>query len=342
VRSLWGKAPFQFEMRDLPEPEPGPDEVVVRVTACGICGTDLHFLGHNEPWTPLGHEVAGVIHAVGSRVTRWQGGEAVAVENHVGCGVCRQCKNGRALYCENLTTYMEDRAGFAEYLRVRADMVHAYDAAALAPHEASLAEPLGVALDLVQRADPDLNDEVAVFGPGPIGLMTVGVARLRGARRVVLTGSNRATERGRFRLELGCRMGADITLAAAEDDIVASILDAVPAGVDRVLVTAPPSTLNEAFAVSCFGGIVGLIGIEFGEGANLTFDVNDFHFKKLQLRASHAIPNHYFPIALDLLARRAIDPDVIISHVLPLDDYAQAIDLLRDPNQAVSKVVLKP
>ena len=72
MRSLWGKAPFQFEVRDVPMPEPGPGEVVVRVTACGICGTDLHFLRHNADWTPLGRDVAGVVHAVGAQVTRWQ------------------------------------------------------------------------------------------------------------------------------------------------------------------------------------------------------------------------------------------------------------------------------
>ncbi len=342
MRSLWGKAPFQFEVRDVPMPEPGPGEVVVQVTACGICGTDLHFLRHNADWTPLGHEVAGVVHAVGAQVTRWHGGEAVAVENHVGCGVCRQCKNGRAQYCEHITTYMEDRAGFAEFLCVRADMLHAYDAGRITAPQASLTEPLGVALDLVQRADPDFNDEVAVFGPGPIGLMTVTVAKLRGARRIFLTGSTRATARGRYRLELGESMGADVMLSAGEDDVVGEIKAAVPQGVDRVLVTAPPSTLTQAFEIACFGGIVGLIGIEFGAGADLTFDVNDFHFKKLQLRASHAIPNHYFPIALDLLARKAIDADSVISHVMPLDDYADAFDRLRDPDQAVSKIVLTP
>ena len=178
MRSLWGKAPFQFQLREVPMPEPDPGEVVVKVAACGICGTDVHFLRHNEDWTPLGHEVVGSIVAVGPYVTRWRGGEAVIVENHTGCGVCEQCKNGRALYCQNLTTYMNDRAGLADYLRVRADMVQAYETKALTPRQAALAEPLTVALDLLQRADPDLNDEVAVFGPGPIGLMLTRLARL--------------------------------------------------------------------------------------------------------------------------------------------------------------------
>jgi L-iditol 2-dehydrogenase len=340
MRSLWGKAPFQFQLRELPTPEPGPGEVVVQVTACGICGTDLHFLRHNEEWTPLGHEVAGSIVAVGPHVTRWRGGETVIVENHTGCGVCEQCKNGRALYCQNLTTYMDDRAGFADYLRVREDMVQTYDATALSPRQAALAEPLTVALDLLQRADPDLNDEVAIFGPGSIGLMLTRLAKLRGARRVFLTGSNRSTRRGRHRLEAGQHMGADVVLAEAEDDIVAEIKAAVPQGVDRVLVTAPPRTLLPAFEIARFGAVIGLIGIEFGEGAEVTFDVNAFHFKKLQLRASHAIPNHYFPMALDLLARRVVDPDLLVSHTFSLDEYETAFRTLTDPQQAAVKAVI--
>jgi len=340
MKSLWGKAPFRFQLRELPTPEPGPGEVVVKVAACGICGTDVHFLRHNEDWTPLGHEVVGTIVAVGPHVACWQGGETVIAENHTGCGVCEQCKNGRALYCQNLATYMNDRAGFADYLRVRADMVQGYDAEALAPFQAALAEPLTVALDLLQRADPDLNDEVAVFGPGPIGLMLTRLAKLRGARRVFLTGSNRSTPRGRYRLEVGRQMGADVVLADAEDDIVAEIKVAVPQGVDRVLVTAPPRTLLQAFEIARFGAVVGFIGIEFGEGGEVTFDVNAFHFKKLQLRASHAIPNHYFPMALDLLARRVVDPGLLVSHTFYFDEYENAFRTLTDPQQAVGKVIL--
>jgi L-iditol 2-dehydrogenase len=219
-------------------------------------------------------------------------------------------------------------------------MVQAYDAEALTPIQAALSEPLTVALDLLQRADPDLNDEVAVFGAGPIGLMVACLAKLRGARRVFLTGSNRSTPRGCRRLEAGLQMGADVILAEAEDDIAAEIKAAAPQGVDRVLVTAPPRTLPAAFEIARFGAIVGLIGIEFGEGGAVSFDANAFHFKKLQLRASHAIPNHYFPVAVDLLARRVIDPGLLVSHVFPLEEYEQAFQTLADPQQTAVKVVL--
>jgi L-iditol 2-dehydrogenase len=286
--------------------------------------------------------VVGTIAEVGPAVDRWRGGEAVIVENHTGCGVCEQCKNGRALYCRDLTTYMDDRAGLADTLRVRADMVQAYDAGALSPRQAALAEPLTVALDLLQRADPELNDEVVVFGHGSIGLMITRLAVLRGARRVFLTGSSRATLHSRHRLEVGLQMGADRVLAEGDDDIASEILRAVPHGVDRVLVTAPPRTLPLAFEIARFGAIIGLIGIEFGTGGEVTFDVNAFHFKKLQLRASHAIPNHYFPMALDLLARRAVEPDRLLTHTFGLDDYAAAFRTLADPEQPAIKVVVVP
>lgn len=106
----------------------------------------------NEDWTPLGHEVVGVIEEVGEGVGRFQGGERVIVENHAACGVCKQCKNGRSLYCENLTTYMEDQAGFSDYLVVRSDMMHCYNGEQLKLIHACLAEPLTVAIDVTLRA----------------------------------------------------------------------------------------------------------------------------------------------------------------------------------------------
>lgn len=341
MRSLWGKAPFEFQWRDLPKPKPQLGQVLVRVEAGGICGTDVHFLRHNEEWTPLGHEAVGVVEAVGEGVSHFQGGERVILENHAACGVCRQCKNGRARYCQNVTTYMEDQAGFSDYLVVRSDMLHCYNGEQLTPIHACLVEPLTVALDITLRGDPELNDEVVVFGPGPIGLMVVRLAKLRGARRVILVGSNRSTPRGVHRLEIGERMGADVTLGYEEDDVVGEILSAVPDGVDRVFVTAPPKTLIEAIAISRFGGIIAFIGIEFGKGGKVTFDANDFHFKKLQLRASHAIPNHYYPMAIDLASRRVVDPEPLLSHTFMMDEVEEGFRTLVDPQKQAVKVALQ-
>jgi L-iditol 2-dehydrogenase len=340
VRTLWGKAPFQFELRDVPVPKARTGEVLVRVQACGICGTDLHLQrALNREWTPLGHELAGVVEQVGEGVTRIQPGARVIVENNSGCGVCDACKNGESRYCRSIWSFMSDQAGFGDYLRVPASSVQEYRD--LTPRQAALAEPLSVAIDVALRADIPLNAEVAVWGAGPIGIMACTIAKLRGARRVFLIGSPRENARNRFRLELAREFGADVTLGGKEDT-VARLKQFTGDGVDRALVTSPPPTIPGALRACRFGGIVALIGLEEHSEERVPLDINAFHFQKLQLRASHAIPNHYFPIALDLLARRVVDADKLVTHTFPLDYYRQAFEMARNPDEGVGKVAIEP
>ncbi len=340
MRALWGKTPFQFELREVPTPTPGIGQVLVRVAACGICGTDLHFMrAMNREWTPLGHELSGHVEKVGPGVTRFETGTSVIVENNTGCGVCDACKNGLSRYCRNIWTFMNDQAGIGDYVCVPEASVQIYDD--LTPRQATLAEPLTVAIDVTLRASIMLNAEVAVWGAGPIGIMACKIAKLRGARRVFLVGSPRDNPRNRFRLALGQEFGADVVIGANEnaDDVIRR---ATGDGVDRVLMTAPPPAIPDALRACRFGAIVALIGLEQRSDQTVPIDINAFHFQKLQLRASHAIPNHYFPIALDLLARRILDPDKIITHTFPLSDYHRAFELADNPNEHVGKVVVEP
>jgi len=340
MRALWGKAPFQFDLREVPTPTPNVGEVLVRVTACGICGTDLHFMrAMKREWTPLGHELAGRVEKVGAGVTRWRDGDFVVVENNSACGVCDACKNGESRYCRHIWTFMNDQAGMGDYVCIPEASLQKYQD--LTPRQATLAEPLTVAIDVTLRGDIPLNGEVAVWGAGPIGIMACKIAKLRGARRVFLVGSPRDTPRNCFRLELGRELGADVTISGTQN-VVETIQRATGDGVDRVLMTAPPSAIPDALSVCRFGGIVALIGLEEREGETIRLDVNAFHFQKLQLRASHAIPNHYFPIALDLLARREVDPDRMITHVFPLNDYRRAFETANDSDERVGKVTIEP
>lgn len=340
MRALWGKAPFQFDLREVPTPTPNVGEVLVRVTGCGICGTDLHFMrAMKREWTPLGHELAGRVEKVGAGVTRWRDGDFVVVENNSACGVCDACKNGESRYCRHIWTFMNDQAGMGDYVCIPEASLQKYQD--LTPRQATLAEPLTVAIDVTLRGDIPLNGEVAVWGAGPIGIMACKIAKLRGARRVFLVGSPRDTPRNCFRLELGRELGADVTISGTQN-VVETIQRATGDGVDRVLMTAPPSAIPDALSVCRFGGIVALIGLEEREGETIRLDVNAFHFQKLQLRASHAIPNHYFPIALDLLARREVDPDRMITHVFPLNDYRRAFETANDSDERVGKVTIEP
>lgn len=340
MRALWGKAPFQFDLRDVPLPTPKLGEVLVQVTSCGICGTDLHFLrAMNLDWTPLGHEISGRVEEVASGTNRLEVGDSVIVENNTACGVCDACKNGESRYCQDIWTFMNDQAGMGDYVCVPEGSLQKYHN--LTSHQASLAEPLTVAIDITQRADIPINSEVAVWGAGPIGVMACRIAKLRGARRVFLVGSPRDNLRNRFRLELAHEFGADVTISGNEN-AVDEIKRATHDGVDRVLMTAPPSAIPDALRACRFGGIVALIGLEEHAGETVELDINAFHFQKLQLRASHAIPNHYFPIALDLLSRRVIDPDRLITHVIKLDEFCHAFEIAHHPDEPVGKVVVEP
>lgn len=340
MRALWGKAPFQFDLREVPEPRPDFGDVLVRIGGCGICGTDLHFLrAMNRDWSPLGHELSGQVQEIGAGVNHVRPGDTVIVENNTGCGVCEACKNGDSRYCRNIWTFMNDQAGFGDYISVPQTSVQKYNN--LTSRQASLAEPLTVAIDVTLRAEIPLNGEVAVWGAGPIGIMTCQIAKLRGARRVFLIGSPRDNPRNQFRLELAREHGADVTIPGGEN-AVDEIKRLTGDGVDRVLMTAPPAAIPEALRACRFGGIVALIGLEERAGEAILLDINAFHFQKLQLRASHAIPNHYFPIALDLLARGVIDADRIITHVFPLKEYRRAFETANNPNERVCKVVVEP
>jgi threonine dehydrogenase-like Zn-dependent dehydrogenase len=340
MRALWGKAPFQFDLREVPTPTPNVGEVLVRVTGCGICGTDLHFLRvMNHEWTPLGHELAGCVEGVGAGVSRLQSGDSVIIENNSSCNVCDACKNGESRYCRNIWTFMNDQAGIGDYVCVPEISLQKYSN--LTSRQACLAEPLTVAIDVTLRADIPLNGEVAIWGAGPIGIMACQIAKLRGARRVFLVGSPRDNPRNRFRLELAHEYGADLTISG-DEDAVDEIMRATGDGVDRVLVTAPPNAIPEALRVCRFGGIVALIGLEERAGETVMLDINAFHFQKLQLRASHAIPNHYFPIALDLLARRVINTDRLITHTFHLNDFQRAFETATEPDERVGKVMIEP
>ncbi|MGQ9627781.1 MAG: zinc-dependent alcohol dehydrogenase [Anaerolineae bacterium] len=341
--SAWVKAPFEVDLRDLPVPEVGPDQVLVRVEACGVCGTDLHYARtFAKEWMPLGHEAVGVVEKVGPGVSEdWLGKKVLAL-NYTACGQCEACLNGHWEHCLNMPTYMEEergwQAGMSEYLLLRADMVYEYEG--LSPVHAAFVEPLSVALDLVTVADIPLRGDVAVFGPGPIGLAAVRLCKLKGARRVFLTVPSRKTARHRKRAEVGEKMGADEIIFADEEDPAEKVLSICPKGLDRILVTAPPKTIPQAIKMCRFGGNVSYIGIEFGPGAVVPIDLNELHFRKAQLRASHAIPDVRFPLCFDLMRSKAVDPELLVTHVFPLRDAAKALEVANSQDEPVIKVVV--
>jgi L-iditol 2-dehydrogenase len=337
------KAPFQFDCREVPIPQVKPGWVLVKVKACGICGTDMHMARYTDhhlttkpatEWQGFGHEIAGIVAEVGAGVTTVKEGDKVVLESGSYCGVCDLCRNGRVDLCNNAPNFWRNETmGFAEYILAPKECLVPFDN--LSFEVACLAEPLGVALDMTYTADIALGNDVLVLGLGPIGLMAIPLARRQGAGRIYAY--NRS---GGKRAELARHYGADVVTLGGDMP-----LDEIPfrrKGVERALVSASVQAIQEAIPVMNYGGIIAFIGIEYGAGTTLQFDANAFHFKKLQLRASHAAPAVYFPTCLQLLQDGHVDGQAIISHTMPLEKIADAMTLLRDDRQNTLKIVIQP
>ncbi len=285
MRAVYVKAPFEFDVREVEMPRPGAGEVLVDIRACAVCGTDMHIADHEaEDWQTFGHEVAGVVVETGAFVTTCRPGDHIVVESSSFCHTCDNCRNGEVDKCTNRFSLSDDLdyKGYGDYMIIPQEAAIPFEG--LDFKDACIAEPLGVALDLFYTADVRLNEDVAVIGLGPIGLMAIALAKRAGARNVYAI---QRSGRSKARIELAEKLGAQVLLTSETD------LASYPfprGGVDKVLDTASPSTLPQAFGITNFGGIVAFLGIDFGPGGTVTFDANYFHLKKLQLRASFAAP----------------------------------------------------
>lgn len=335
MKAAFAKAPFNIELRDIPVPKIGPGEVLVKIHTCGVCGTDVHVAEKQavDEWMSLGHEIGGEIVELGPGVSGFAVGERVVVENSSPCGSCDPCENGDPERCESFL-HLNDQPGMAEFIAAPARSLVRAEGMDYA--EIALSEPLTVALHVTKTAAIEFNTDVVVMGPGPIGLMAVKVAKRMGARRVILVGRSRS----KARLELGTALGADDIILCDQTDTVSEVLRRCPKGVHHCIVTSTPDSLPGVFDFMKYGGIVAFIGIDWNGPQVITFDANKFHFKKLQLRASHAVPNSFFPIALDMIRREEIDAGRFISHTYPLADVESAITTAAFDKETAIKVMV--
>lgn len=334
TKTVYLKAPFQFEVRNVELAEPGDAEALVRVTACAICGSDLNAARADaKDWQPFGHEVSGVVERVGASVTNVKPGDAVVLESGSFCGRCEHCRNGRVDLCRKAPHFWLGRSmGFSEYMLAPMECLVPYSG--ISPEEAALVEPLGVSLDLLYTADVKLNDDVLVAGVGPLGLMAVRLARAAGARRVFAT----ARSGSAARIALARQFGADEVFLTDRMDAAASIAEL--GGVDKLLVTTPPDTLPGLIRAAKLGAVVAFIGFATEGNGDITFDANAFHVKRLQLRASLAAPALYFPRCVDLIKTGVIDARTLISHRFRLEDTGEAMRTLRDDKANAVKMVM--
>ena len=251
------------QLESVPVPGIGPNEVLVRVRAASICGTDLHIYGWDrwsqsriKPPLTFGHEFCGVVERVGEEVSAVAPGEFVSAEMHVNCGHCHQCRVGEAHICQNLRIIGIDQDGcFAEFVRIPATNIWKIDPA-IPEHYAAILDPLGNAVHAV-LAGPVAGQTVLVTGCGPIGLMAIAVAKACGSSSVF------ATEVNDWRREMAKKMGADVVLNPAEGDAVARIKkDTAGTGVDVLLeMSGNQGAIAQGFRALRAGGRASLLGI---------------------------------------------------------------------------------
>lgn len=332
-------------LMERPVPRPKPDEVLVKVKATSICGTDVHIYTW-DAWSQkridgrlpqiLGHEFAGEIVELGANVRGFEIGDLISAETHIPCGHCVQCLSGQMHICNDLKILGVDIDGcFAQYAAIPAVVAWKNDKT-IPPEYACVQEPLGNAV-YTTLVEPVTGKSVLIFGDGPTALFAAGVAHVGGASRVILAGMETA------RLEIARKMGADETINVLNQDTVKVILDETHGvGVDVVLEMAgAQQAVEQAFKCVRKGGRVSAFGIPPG---TVTLDWNDaIIFRGVTVYGINGrkMFETWFTVR-NLLASKRLDISPVVTHKLPLKDFMQGFDLMLTSPKSSGKVVLLP
>jgi len=330
------------ELRQVPVPRPGPGQVLVRVRATAICGTDVH-IAEWDGWArgagialPLvmGHEFCGDVVALGEAVAGLAPGDYVAGDTHIACGACFQCRRGLAHICRHLQLFgIHCQGSFAEYAVLPASCAVRISPA-IPPRVAAILEPLGTSLRAALEVAPG-GETVAVTGCGPIGLFAIAAARAVGAARIV------ATDVLDDRLALARRMGADVALHAGRVDMAAEVLRLTGGvGADAVIeASGSPPAIQQAFACLRKGGRVAMIGLP---SAPVPLQLGTaVVFKEARVIGIHGRELFRTWTQMEaLLAAGRLPVEPAITHELPLAAFAEGFHLLEAGKG--SKVVLHP
>lgn len=336
------KGPGNLELREIPIPRLGADEVLIRVHACGICGSDLKIQNDQHPYTPpvvIGHEFAGEIVEVGASVSGWQAGDRVVSEQHIGaCGRCRQCLTGNAFACSSKRApgYFTDGA-FAEFIKVPAWLLHRIPDK-LSFVEAAFSEPSAVAAHgMLDRTGINPEDVVLILGCGPIGLVAAKMAQVAGASKVVITGIDHDEK---ARLPKARELGIDYAVNVMQTDLAELINELTHGeGADVVIeLSGALPAIDQAFQLARRLGRVGIIGQPPADEIKIPY--RQAMFRALTVSFSYSSKYTSWERVLSLFERGAIEPSQFITQVLPLEAWEQGFDLSRS-GEAV-KVVLEP
>ncbi|MBU6296000.1 MAG: alcohol dehydrogenase catalytic domain-containing protein [Planctomycetes bacterium] len=336
--------PRDARYEEIPEPKPGPDDVLVKVKAVAICGTDVELFegtmfyitsGMTKyPFIP-GHEWSGEVVETGANVTAFRPGDAVVGECSIGCRKCKRCLKGSYNLCVNRreTGLLGQPGGMAELISYPQHFLHKVEG--LSFEQAAFIEPTGIAVNPARKTRITPADRVAVIGPGPIGLFAVQVARAYGARQIILVGDSD------FRLQAGLELGADAVVDFRKGDVGERVRDLTNGEmVDAVIEAVGRKSVWPTIAsVVAPGARVAMTGLFAGEICDVNFD--PLVVQEISVQGSLGAPGMW-PECISLHQRGLIRTDRIITHRLALADFAEAIEISRSRREGVIKVLLTP
>jgi L-iditol 2-dehydrogenase len=338
VRAAVAYSQEMIRIEDLSLPSLGRGELVVRVRACGLCGSDLAKLFQHKLSAPtvLGHEIAGEVVQVGADVSRFQVGDRVVVAHHVPCYGCHYCHHGNYSMCRSFKQSNLIPGGFAEEVLVSAEHVKLTTLrlpAHVSFQDGSFTEPLACCLRSLRRWNLQPGDVVLVVGLGPMGLL---MAQLVQASRGIVLGTDLDT----MRLEFAERIGVDVVCSAADRDRLTRLLNDLTQGrgCDVVVLTAGDGeTVQDACRWVRDGGTVTLFG-NLAQQRRAELDPNVLYYREITIQGSYSPSPLELVHALQLIASRAVNVGVLITHCLPLEELPQAVELART-RKAVKAII---
>jgi len=343
MKAMILKSYNRLVLEDVAEPDVGAGDVLVRVEACGICGSDVHGMdgssGRRVPPIIMGHEASGTVEDVGEAVEGIGRGDRVTFDSTISCGECWYCRRGMINLCENRKVLgvscdeYRRHGAFAEYVAVPSRIIYPLPAD-LSFEKAALVEPVSIAVHAVSLTRVSLNDTAVVVGAGIIGLLTIQALRAAGCGRVA------AVDIDAGKLPLAEKMGAEITLDAGGRDVAAEVPGFTGGRGADIAVDAVGRAAATSTALACVrkGGRLTLIG---NLDASVPLALQKVVTRQVTLIGSCSSSGEY-PDCLDMIARGDVDVEPLISRVAPLEEGPEWFDRLYRAEKGLLKVILKP
>ena len=333
------EAPKKVAVKDVPIPKLAAGDILIRMEASGICGTDLEKIeGQLGPGGILGHEVSGTIEKIADNVTDHKPGERVVAHHHVPCYQCPDCCSGNYTLCNEFKKTNIDPCGFAEYFRVPQYNVSRGAVIPLPPElsfeEGAMIEPASCCIRAIRRANIKQGDNVLVVGLGPTGLTQIQLLRHATTGKII------ASDIVEARLRLGKKLGADDTINALEQDVQAHIGNITKDGVDLAIVsTGNEKALSQAFSSVRKGGRILLFGAP-SHGASYPLNISELFSRQITLLSSYSCVEAEMEEAIRLVSEKRLDLKSLITDRFKIRDAEKAMEFAKTSKTAIKTIIL--